>query len=208
MGRTSHQSIYSVHPSVPYAQAILRKLPEKTGRSVEEWTSLLDRDGPRGAKERLIWLKSEHGLGGTTGRMVAEASVGQGRDGTDPDAYLEAAPRYVATMYDGKESLRPIHDALIELGRSLGSDVKICPCKTIVPLYRSHIFAEIKPTTKTRVDLGLALKGVDREIPQRIIDTGGLARKDRITHRFALTSDDEIDDEVREWLEVAYELDG
>ena len=207
MGQTSSESAYSVHPSISYAQAILRKLPGKTGRSVDEWTKLLDRDGPKGAKERRIWLKSEHGLAGTTGRMVAEASVGQGRDVTDPDAYLKAAPSYVAAMYEGKEALRPIYDALFELGRSLGSDVKVCPCKTIVPLYRSHVFAEIKPSTNTRVDLGLALKGIDREIPVRIIDTGGLAKKDRITHRFALTSVDEIDDQVREWLQVAYELD-
>jgi len=187
MNRTGTETVYSVHPSVPYAQAILRNLPEKTGRSVEEWMTLLDRDGPSGARARLDWLKAEHGLGGTTGRMVADASVGEGRDGADPDAYLKAAPRYVDTMYDGKEILRPIYDRLLELGRSLGSDVRVCPCKTIVPLYRSQVFAEIKPTTKTRVDLGLALKGVDRDMSERIIDTGGLARKDRITHRFAIT---------------------
>jgi hypothetical protein len=53
----------------------------------------------------------------------------------------------------------------------------------------------------------LALKGVSRGIPARIFDTGGLKRKDRITHRFALTSTDDIDDEVREWFMVAYQLD-
>ena len=86
--------------------------------------------------------------------------------------------------------------------------MKACPCKTIVPLYRSHVFAEIKPTTKTRIDLGLALEGVARELPERLIDTGGLAKKDRITHRFAVTSVDEVDGEVGESLRVAYELDG
>lgn len=134
MGQVSPESIYSVHPSVPYAQAILRKLPEKTGRSMEEWTALLDREGPAGAKERRDWLKSEHGLGGTTRWMVAEASVGEGRDGADPDAYLEAAPRYVETMYEGKGSLRPIYEALLELGRALGSDVKSARAR---PSFRS-----------------------------------------------------------------------
>lgn len=199
---------YDVHPSVPYAQAILANLPDKTGRTLDEWVALLDQEGPDGAKGRLIWLKAQHGLGGTTARMVADASVGLGRDGTDPKAYLEAAPGYVSSMYEGKESLRPIYDALLDFGLALGPDVTACPCKTIVPLYRTHVFAEIKPTTKTRVDLGLALKGVARAIPARVIDTGGLAKKDRITHRFALTSPDDVDDVVREWLRVAYELDG
>ena len=75
---------------------------------------------------------------------------------------------------------------LLALGRSLGSDVKVCPCKTIVPLYRKHVFAQIKPTTRTRIDLGLALK--DTKVPKRLIDTGGLAKKDRITHRIEITS--------------------
>lgn len=51
-------------------------------------------------------------------------------------------------MYAGKKSqLRPLHDALIELALSLGDDVKISPCETIVPLHRKHVFAQIKPTT-------------------------------------------------------------
>jgi hypothetical protein len=96
----------------------------------------------------------------------------------------------------------------VALGRSLGADVKICPCETIVPLYRNHVFAQIKPATSTRVDFGLALKGGPKKLSKRLIDTGGLAKKDRITHRFAITSVDEIDAEVETWLATAYELDG
>jgi hypothetical protein len=103
--------------------------------------------------------------------------------------------------------MRPIHDALIELGCSMGKDVKICPCRTIVPLYRSHVFAQIKPSTRTRIDFGLALKGVKKGIPKRLVDTGGLKKGDRITHRFPITALSDIDAEVREWVKVAYDLD-
>ena len=37
---------------------------------------------------------------------------------------------------------------------------------------------------------------------------GGLAKKDRITHRFEITTLDDIDAEVERWLRRAYELDG
>ncbi len=94
---------------------------------------------------------------------------------------------------------------LLVLGRSLGSDVKVCPCQTIVPLYRKHVFVQIKPTTRTRIDLGLALK--DTKVPKRLIDTGGLAKKDRITHRIEITSLKDIDAEVKKWLKTAYEMD-
>ena len=65
----------------------------------------------------------------------------------------------------------------------MGADVKACPCKTMVPLYREHVFAQIKPTTNTRIDLGFALAHYKGKLPKRIVDTGGLAKKDRITHR-------------------------
>lgn len=85
-------------------------------------------------------------------------------------AYLRAAPGYVDAMYGGaRAGLRKIHDALEELAFSLGKDIRICPGKTIVPVY---------------------------------------AKKDRITHRMAVTTLADIDEELREWLRRAYALDG
>jgi hypothetical protein len=199
---------YDVHPGIAYQQAIIANLPAKTGKSLQEWLLLIQKDGPAGEKERREWLKKEHKLGGTTAWMLAERAEGKGSEDTDPDLYLQAAAEYVEAMYAGpRAALRPIHDALLELGRSLGADVKVCPCKTIVPLYRHHVFAEVKPTTRTRIDLGLALKGSTRKLPARILDTGGLAKGDRITHRIPITAPAEIDAEVKEWLSVAYQLD-
>jgi hypothetical protein len=74
-----------------------------------------------------------------------------------------------------------------------------------VPLYRNHVFAQIKPATKTRIDFGFALK--DTPATGRLIDTGGFAKKDRITHRIPITNLADIDDEVRRWLKKAYEMD-
>src|SRR6185503_4719102 len=137
---------------------------------------------------------------------LAERAEGKGGEDDDPDAYLRAAEGYVEIMFAGpKQSLRPMYDALLKLGLSIGKDVKACPCQTIVPLYRKHVFAQIKPTTQTRIDMGFALK--DLKASGRLIDTGGFAKKDRITHRIAITSLSDIDDEVKRWLEYAYELD-
>jgi hypothetical protein len=83
--------------------------------------------------------------------------------------------------------------------------VKACPCQTIVPLYRKHVFAQIKPTTTKRVDIGFALG--DMKAKGKLIETGGFAKKDRITHRIPLESPKDIDDEVKHWLKVAYDRD-
>lgn len=196
---------YDVHPSLAMLQKTLAGLKQKTGRTLEEWTRFIEKEGPATGKDRREWLQTKHGLGRNYAWWIAEQSVGKGDDGT-PETYLKQAEEYVEKMYSGaKESMRPIFEELLALGRGLGKDVKVCPCQTMVPLYRKHVFAQIKPTTRTRVDLGLALQ--DTKVPKRLIDTGGLAKKDRITHRIEITSLKDIDAEVKKWIKIAYEMD-
>lgn len=202
------QSLYDVHPGIVMMQKWVTELIEKTGRSLEDWVALVKKEGPKGEKKRREWLKSKYKLGTNTAWWIAERSEGKGAEDSDPDAYLAAAGRYVDKQYAGpKEKLRSIYDQLLGLGKSLGEDVKACPCKTIVPLYRKHVFAQIKPTTNTRIDLGFALATYKGKLPKRVIDTGGLAKKDRITHRIEIKAMDEIDDDVKKWLKTAYDLD-
>lgn len=203
-------NIYSVHPAIAYTQAIISNLRSKSGRSLEEWVAHAQKRGPAGEKAIHAWLKQE-GLGSTQAWIVAERAVsanpGHAFLEDTREGYLEAAETYVATMYAGKKAhLKPLYDALLQLGLSLGKDVMACPCKTIVPLYRNHVFAQIKPTTQSRIDLGLSLK--DAPDQGRLISTGGFAKKDRITHRMAVESQADIDDELRGWLQQAYRLDG
>lgn len=200
------KALYAVHPGVVMVQKWVGTLPEKTGRSLDQWLSLVKKEGPATEKERRLWLKESHGLGTNSAWWIAERAEGKGKEIDDPEAYLKAALGYVETMFaGGKEGLRPIYDRLLKLGLAIGKDVKACPCETIVPLYRNHVFAQIKPATRTRIDLGLAL-GKAR-VPKRLVETGGLAKGDRITHRIPIGSLEEIDGDVRRWLETAYAKD-
>jgi Domain of unknown function (DUF5655)/Domain of unknown function (DUF4287) len=200
------KQLYSVHPGVAMVQDWIAKLPEKTGRSLEEWIDLVQKSGPADEKERREWLKKEHKLGTNSAWWIAERAEGKGLEDGDPEAYLKAAEKYVEDQYAGpKANLLPIYERLLESALQLGDDVKACPCQTIVPLYRHHVFAQIKPTTQTRIDLGLALGNM--KVPKRLIDTGGFAKKDRITHRIPLESMEEIDKEVERWLKTAYDRD-
>ena len=193
---TQKKSIYGVHPGVLITQKWIAELKQKTGRTLDEWLRLIKKEGPPTEKERRDWLKTKYGLGTNSAWWMAERSVGKGDDLGDSDTYLKAAEKYVEEMFAGKkEPLRPIYHALLKLGLGVGKEAKACPCQTIVPLYRNHVFAQIKPTTQTRIDFGLALGNM--KTPKRLIDTGGFARKDRITHRFEITSLKDIDDEVK-----------
>src|SRR5579864_961450 len=205
---TVGESLYGVHPGIVLVQKWMAELKEKTGRSPDEWVALVKEQGPKDEKGRREWLKKKHNLGTNGAHWIAARAEGKSDENSDPEAYLQAAARYVEEQYAGpKEKLRPLYDELLALGKSLGTDVKACPCKTMVPLYRQHVFAQIKPATNTRIDLGFALAHYKGKLPKRLIDTGGLAKKDRITHRIPISWVDEINAEVKKWLKTAYELD-
>ena len=197
---------YSVHPGVAQTQKWIHELPQKTGLSLEEWLELTRKSGARTEQERREWLKKEHKLGTNAAAWIAERLDGKGTEEDSPDSYLKTAAEWVEAQYSGpRAALRPLYEQLLKLGFSLGKDVKACPCKTMVPFYRNHVFAQIKPSTNTRIDLRFALG--DMKTPKRLIDTGGYEKKDRITRRIEVRSKADIDDEVKRWLKKAYQLD-
>jgi hypothetical protein len=207
-GAATGKTKYDVHPGVAMVQKWNAELKERTGRSLEEWVAFAKKEGPKDEKPRREWLVKKHKVGARDAGWIAERAEGKGGDLDTPELYLKNAVGYVEEQYAGpKEKLRPIYEELLTLGKSMGSDVKACPCRTIVPLYREHVFAQIKPTTNSRVDLGFALAHYKGKLPKQLIDTGGLAKKDRITHRMEFTSVEQIDDEVKKCLKTAYELD-
>ena len=198
--------VYSVHPGVIMTQKWVGELKQKTGRTLAEWLKVIKKDGPAEEKARRDWLRDKHGLNTMHATWLAERSFGKGAELEDPDLYLESAERDVDKMFSGgKAHLRSVYDALLKVGLKTGKEAKACPCTTIVPLYRNHVFAQIKPATQTRIDMGFALG--DMKPTGRLIDTGGFAKKDRITHRIPITSLDDIDDEVKHWLKIAYDRD-
>ena len=208
MARAKTKALYDVHPGVAMVQKWIADLKEKTGRSLEEWLTFVRKEGPKDEKSQREWLKINQKLGTNAAWWIAARVAGKESEEDSPEKYLAAAPEYVEKQYAGKKNaLRPIFKELLNLGKSIGADVKASPCLTMVPLYRNHVFAQIKPTTNTRVDFGLSLTHYKGKLPKRLVDTGGLAKKDRITHRFEINDVKQIDAEVKKWLKTAYELD-
>jgi len=190
------RSAYATHPGFAHLNAILSGLEKNTGRKLEQWCALLKKSGAKTAKDRVAWLKREHKLGMATASAIVAHYEGELTEYT-PDAFVDA-------MFAGpKAALRPIYERLLALGTGLGPDVTATPCRTFVPLRRKYAFAQIKPATRTRIDLGLALG--DTAPKGRLTSTGGYAKGDRITHQIAIASLGDIDDEVKRWLRAAFE---
>lgn len=205
---------YDVHPSVAIVQEWIEQLPAKTGKSLDQWLTYIRKKKYATVAEARAALKADHSLGTNSAWWLAERAFAKDMSlmDDDPDRYLSLAPKYVAEQYAGKKApLLPMFESLCTVSRGLGKDVLICPCKTIVPIYREHVIAQIKPTTQTRIDFGLCLTPIlksgsteSRKLPKRLIDTGGFAKRDRITHRIEVTSEADIDDFLRNWAERAY----
>ena len=191
------KSPYSEHPAVAMEKSAIATLKSKSGRTLEEWIAAIKKRGGKTREDHVAWLKKE-GFGTNYADWLADQAGGETFD-YDPEALVEA-------MFAGKKAaLRPIYEKLLGLGLRLGKDVTATPCATMVPLRRRYVFAQLKPATLTRIDLGLALG--DTKAPKRLIPTGGLEKGDRITHRIPIGAVDDIDAEVVKWLKTAYQRD-
>lgn len=179
------------------AAAIVRNLPAKTGRSLDEWVDVLLATAPTGQrKERVAWLKSEHGLGHGQASMVVDAA-------DRPERFAPPDPdELVATLFAGKEALRPLFERVRDAVAGLGPDVEVEPRQTYVAFSRVRQFAVARPSTRNRLDVGLALRDVAPTDRLRQARSFG---SDRITHRVALPAENEVDAELLGWLRRAYE---
>ena len=153
-------------------QTMINNLPEKTGKSLDEWLKVLSGENFSKHSEAVKFLKTSHGV--THG--YANSIVAISRDTGD------SAEDLVVAQYKGKENLKPIYTRLISVVKEFGGDVTITPKKTTVSLIRKRQFALIKPATKSRIDLGLKLKGVD--VSGRLENSGPFGTM--CTHRVRL----------------------
>ena len=176
------------------AKAMIANLPKKTGKSLEQWLAVAAPWLPAKHGEIRSRLKEEHGLTHGYANLIASCAL---ESGGEVDL--------IAAQYAGaKEALRPIYDALVQSVQRLGSDVEIAPKKAYVSLRRAKQFAILQPSTKSRLDVGLVLKGV---APAARLEASGSFNA-MVTHRIRVSSVEEVDEELSDWVRAAYQAAG
>lgn len=176
-------------------QTMIDNLMEKTGKSLEEWVAVVHSTGLEKHKEMLQYLQNEHGLTYGYANLVALTARGSGIAASSGEELLEE-------QYKGaKAAMRPIYEALIDSVTAFGDDVEIAPKKTYVSLRRKRQFAIFQPTTATRMDVGINLKGT---APAGRLEASG-SFNSMVTHRVRVTRTEEVDDELVSWLRQAYQ---
>jgi predicted transport protein len=178
-------------------QSMIDKLAAKTGKSLADWVGVVKKSRLAKHGEIVAMLKKDHGIGHGYANLIAHQALG-----SDAVSVAKGGVDLVAEQYAGaKAGLRPIYDLLVKKIEAFGSDVELSPKKAYVSLRRSKQFGLIQPSTATRVDLGLNLKGVAAK--GRLEASGSF--NSMCSHRVRLEDPKQVDAELVGWLRQAYD---
>lgn len=180
------------------SHTMIENLHKNTGKTLEQWIAIVGKEPLAKHGEMVRFLKDKHGLTHGFANMIALKARGA-------DAGSAANPEeLLSKQYRGKEHLRPIYDKLIENITLFGKDVEIAPKKANVSLRRKKQFALLQPATKSRFEIGINLKG---QAPKGKLEAVNTANA-MCSHKINLHQLDDIDQEVINWLKMAYENAG
>ena len=176
--------------------SMIKNLEEKFGKSLQEWISIVSKSGLEKHKEIVNYLKSEYGFTYGYANLVAHKSLK-----SDAGSAASADDLVEQQYSKGKETLKPIYDKLVTFIKGFGDDVELAPKRAYVSIRRKKQFAIIQPSTKTRLDIGLNLKG---KSPQGRLEESGSFNA-MCSHRIRLAGEDELDEEIINWIKEAYQ---
>jgi len=182
-------------------EAVSASMAARTGRTLDQWVALVrDTSGVDPLDQNAVrrWLKDVHGVPQNSQWAIADAAAraaGWVRPSTD---------EYADQQYQGrKAALRPVFDAVRDAALALGDDVTMEGRSTYVPFVRARQFAAVAAATATRVDVGLRFTEPPASARLQPAKAPGQA-----THKVALTSVDDVDDDLRALLRAAYDQNG
>jgi len=177
------------------AASMIANMKENTGKTLPQWIKIAKASKLEKHGQILKHLKADHGMTHGFANLVAHKTL-------KSDAGSSDSGDLITAQYAGaKAELRPIYDALIAKIGKFGKDVEIAPKKAYVSLRRNKQFALIQPSTKTRLDVGINLKGDGTTA--RLEASGSFNAM--CSHRVRLSSGKDVNRELLDWLRQAYD---
>jgi hypothetical protein len=178
----------------------IRNVQERSGMTLEQLFTIARESGLARHGEVRDLMKQQVGMGHGDANLVAhlylESLQDKAATAGKPGDVLDA-------IYAGpKARLRPIHDRLMAAIGKFGA-FEVAPKKAYVSLRRKKQFAMIGPGTKTRVDVGLNMKGVPATRRLVALPPGGMCQ-----YRVNVTDAKQVDAELLGWIRQAYDTAG
>ena len=183
----------------------LRNIQAKTGKTLAELHAALAASGQAKHGEKRAWVMEHFGLGYGDANTVVH-TVGQhlpGLEGAVPAAAAAPAGDPLQAIYAGsKAHLRALHEAVIAAVDALGPYER-SPKKSYVSLRRKKQFALVGPATQEQIEVGLNVKSLPPHPRLRAMPPGGMC-----AYTTRLSRAEEVDAELRAWLQAAYDAAG
>jgi predicted transport protein len=180
----------------------LSNIEKRTGKSIEELSTLVRESGLSKHGELVAMLKSTLGMGHGDANLLVHVvrKAGQQDAGAEQE---RSFAQVLGELYSGpRAALRPIHERLQEELERWG-EFGWVPKKTYISYRRKKQFAMIGPATKTRVEVGLNMKGVTATERLEALPAGQMCN-----YKVRLTEVEQVDAELMGWVRTAYEAAG
>lgn len=176
----------------------LSNVQSRTGKSLDELNAFIRESGLAKHGQIRDMLKRDLGMGHGDANLLAHLYL----KSADEQAAGGTADPLDAIYAGAKAELRPIHDRLLSAIHEFGP-FEIAPKKTYVSLRRKKQFAMIGPATKTRVEVGLNMKGIPPTSRLMPMPPGGMCQ-----YKVNVTDAAQVDPELIGWVRQAYDHAG
>ncbi len=178
-------------------QEFIDKMTALTGKTYEDFQKLLlESQLTKHTDIRKLFMTSldlSYGFANTLALILRKADGASLAEGKSTEDLL------TEIYSDKKENLRPIHDLIISGIEKIG-DFEILPKKGYLSLKCRRQFAMIGPKTNTRIEIGI--NGKDISDDERLISQ---KKGSMCNYIVKISSIEEVDDTLFEWIKKAYD---
>ena len=180
----------------------LNNIQTRTGKTLDQLYAIIRKSGLTKHGEIRDMLKTDLGMGhGDANTLVHFYFKSDGESAAK--AKGASTDDVISEIYSGaKADLQRIHERLMTAINKFGP-FEIAPKKGYISLRRKKQFAMIGPATKTRVEVGLNMKGVKGTERLLEMKPGGMCQ-----YKVNVTDAKEVDQELVGWIRQAYDSAG
>lgn len=174
---------------------MIANLQKTTGKSMDEWKSIVQSSGLSKHGEIVKHLKEVYGIGHGYANMITHESLQ-----SHAMAKSAAGEDLTADWFGpDKAAIKAVYDHVMGIVMGFGSDIEQSPKKAYMSLRRNKQFACIGPFTKAKMDVQIQLKG--NAPTDRLKEVkGGMT-----SHVVKVSTIEEVDAELVAWLREAYD---
>lgn len=172
-------------------------LERQTGAGTDEWNERVAASGVATEQDLRAWL-DVRGVRGYAQKLLVMERFGY------PEFLTATADELFSAQYADRPAMRRVAERVIKLALLAGPDVTVQMRKTYVSFVGPRrTFAQLVPSTRRRIDLGLRIDEQPEE-GGRLLPAKSLGNR-VCPVRIGLTSVEEVDSQVADWLGRSYE---